>query len=531
MDMTEQQSRSPQPTTDGKPPMRGVARGSVANLVGAAVMAGSNLGLTILITHGVPSATAGLIFSATSLFILATTLGMLGTNTGLVYFIARSRALDRIGHVSRYFRTGAVPVVAVGTLMGAALFVLAPQVADLLNADNAGEATTYLRVLAVFVPFAGIENVTLAAIRGLGSMRANVVVEQLGRSVVQVALVALALLTPTAWTLGLGWALPYAPAALAAYVWWRRDCVRILGPGFADAPVAQVAMGKDGRPHRVGREFWGFTTPRAVASVGQMAIQRLDIVLVAALAGSVEAAIYTAATRFLVVGQMVNRAISSAVQPRLAEALAHDDRKTTNHLYQTSTAWLMIFTWPLFLFFICFGPTVMKVFGSGYQAGSTVIVILAISMLIATGCGMVDMVLTMAGRTSWNLANVLAGLGVNVGLDLWLIPSHGMVGAAIGWAAAIVAQNALALSQTGLTMGLHPFGWSGLLVAGLASACFGLVGAGFRLLWGANLSSLLVALVVGGALYLVGLYLARGPLQLSALRRRSRTRPAPAEIG
>ena len=61
--------------------------------------------------------------------------------------------------------------------------------------------------------------------------------------------------------------------------------------------------------------------------------------------------------------------------------------------------------------------------------------VLAAAMLVATGCGMVDMVLTMAGRTSWNLGNVLLALGVNVGLDLLLIPEHGVLGAAIGLAA------------------------------------------------------------------------------------------------
>ena len=41
-------------------------------------------------------------------------------------------------------------------------------------------------------------------------------------------------------------------------------------------------------------------------------------------------------------------------------------------------------------------------------------VILSLSMLVATGCGMVDMVLIMAGRTSWNLGNALLALAVNL---------------------------------------------------------------------------------------------------------------------
>jgi O-antigen/teichoic acid export membrane protein len=150
-------------------------------------------------------------------------------------------------------------------------------------------------------------------------------------------------------------------------------------------------------------------------------------------------------------------------------------------------------------------------------------------MLFATLCGMVDMVLNMGGRTSWNLGNVLVALGVNLGLDLWLIPIYGFEGAAIGWAAAIVVQNALALSQTGLILGLHPFGRAGLIAVVLNVVCFGVVGALARLTLGPTWWAVLATAVVGGALYLLALWLLRRTLRLDALAglRRSTTATAP----
>ena len=52
-------------------------------------------------------------------------------------------------------------------------------------------------------------------------------------------------------------------------------------------------------------------------------------------------------------------------------------------------------------------------------------VILGLTMLLATACGQVDMVLITTGRSSWSLANGLPPVGVNVGLDLLLIPGTG----------------------------------------------------------------------------------------------------------
>ena len=152
-------------------------------------------------------------------------------------------------------------------------------------------------------------------------------------------------------------------------------------------------------------------------------MQRLDIILVAALVGLRAAAIYTAATRFMVVGQFVNQAVSLPVQPRLSALLAIHDKAGAKALYRVSTTWLVLLMWPLFGACIALAPTYLALFGRGYRDAVAVVVILSLSMLLASACGVVDSVIIMAGRTSWNLATTLLALAVNVGVDLWLIPS------------------------------------------------------------------------------------------------------------
>ena len=85
----------------------------------------------------------------------------------------------------------------------------------------------------------------------------------------------------------------------------------------------------------------------------------------------------------------------------------------------------------------------------------------------ATVCGMVNMLHNMAGRTSWTLANSLVALAVMVVVDLLLLPRLGILGAGIGWAAAIVTNNAVPLTQLWRSMGLHPFGRATLRAAAL----------------------------------------------------------------
>jgi O-antigen/teichoic acid export membrane protein len=212
------------------------------------------------------------------------------------------------------------------------------------------------------------------------------------------------------------------------------------------------------------------------------------------------------------------------VQPRLAEALATGDRRAANHLYQTATGWLVLVTWPLLLLVVLFAPVYLSLFGAAYTSGAPVVVVLASAMLFATGCGMVDMVLAMAGRTSWNLGNVLVALAVTIGLDVVLIPRYGALGAAIGLAAALVVNNLLPLIQVGRSVRLHPFGAGTLTAALLSVGCFGVLPRLVTAVAGTSTVALSVALVLATVTFCAGAWLCRGRLALNAFTRTRRTR-------
>lgn len=502
---------------------RGVGRGGLANLVGAGFAGATGVLVTWLVARALGPEHAGAFFASTAAFVLAGGVAKLGTQTGLVYWPARLRATGRASLLGTSLRTGLVPVGVAAAALGAAMFVAAPPLAHLTagGASGAvlGEHTAGLRALAVFLPVAALADALLTATRGYRAMRPTVVYDRFLRSALQ--LTAVAALTGVAlWTtssvdlsaFAFAWAAPYVPVAVLAGVALRR----IHREG-------RVGAGRSRRVERdaLRRAFWRFTGPRAVASVAQLALQRIDVLLVAALGGLAAAAVYAVAGRFVVLVQFANQGISQAVQPRLAEALAVDDRAAANRLYRTATGWLVLATWPVHLLVITFAPVYLAVFGEGYVAGAPIVVVLAGAMLVATGCGMVDMVLAMAGRTSWNLWNVLLALAVTIGLDVLLIPRYGALGAAVGLAVALLVNNLVPLLQVNRTTGLHPFGRGTLTAAGLALACFGALPQAVAAVAGTTGTALAAALALGAPLYAAAAWRLRDTLALQDFTRRN----------
>ncbi|BCJ52239.1 hypothetical protein Asp14428_37140 [Actinoplanes sp. NBRC 14428] len=498
---------------------RGVARGGLANMAGSALAGGTGVVVTWVVARTLGAEQAGAFFAATAAFVLVGGLAKLGTQTGLVYWPARLRATGRDHLLGPCLRTALVPVLVVAVLLGAALFLAAAPIARLTAADSPhvlAEHTTGLRILAVFLPLQALTDALLTATRGYRAMRPTVTLDRILRSTLQLLCVGAAGVAAL-WTgaslpaFAFAWAVPYLPVAILAAVSLRRIYLAGKPERFRSRRSERLDLRRD---------FWRFTGPRALASVAQLALQRVDVLLVAALGGLAPAAVYAVAGRFVVLIQFANQGISQSVQPRLAEALAVGDRDTANHLYRTATGWLVLVTWPINLLVILFAPLYLGLFGAHYRTGTPVVVVLACAMLVATGCGMVDMVLAMAGRTSWNLYNVLLALVVTAGLDVLLIPRYGALGAAIGLACALVVNNLLPLVQVARAARLHPFGRGTLAAGALSVACFGVLPRLVTAVTGTGTTGLVLATVPAVAAFAAGAWLLRGHLALDAFKPR-----------
>ncbi len=494
-----------------------VARGGALGLVGAAASAVAGFVLVLVVTNAFSTDTAGVFFAVTSAFLVLSAVATLGSETGLARFLLRFEAQGRPGDIPLTIRAAARPALVCSTVVGLALLLFAEPLTRLVGLSGAAGADS-VRVLGVLLPFATASTLLLAVTRAFGLMAPTVVVDQVVRPVAQ-PLLALLVAGSGAGLLALtvAWSLPYALAAVAAAVLYRKFLVRRRDLTGAVPTASYRAL---------RREFWTFTWPRAITRMAQMAIQRVDIVLVAALRSPTEAAIYTAATRFVALGQFGTQAIQQVLQPKFTALLANDEEASLREVYKVAAAWSMTIAWPMYVLVGCAPLAYLGLFGDAYEeSGRTTVVLMSMTMLFAVAVGAADTLLLMAGRSGFSLVNNLVALALDVGLCLWLVPRFGITGAAIAWAASSAVRSLLAVIQCRVTLGVVSFGRPAAIVAAANLVCFALPVLALSFVVEVRWQVLVPACLVLVPLYAAALWWGRRPLMLGVLggllRRRS----------
>lgn len=502
-----------------------IARGGLLNMVGAVVSGALTFAFFIVLGRGLGRAGYGAFVSAMGLFTILSRTAELGADTGLTRMVARYQALGRTADLRRTLVAALVPVLAVSTLFGAALWLWAPELARTFGKGRgSGLIDDYARVLAFFLPASAAVMVVLSATRGFGTMVPTNLVDKLARSALQplLALVAVGLGLGTT-AIALSFAGPIALAFAASCLWlWsllRRAERRRAGVAPAEArPAGELAV-----------RFWRFTAPRGFAGIFQVVILWINTLLLGRLDSTEAAGVFNAATRYITAGLMAGVAVQQVMGPKISELLARRSHERAGAVYQTATTWLVTLTWPLYLTFAIFSPTLLQVFGKGFSGGESTLVVLGLTMLVATGVGTVDVVLLMGGRSSWNLIDTAVALVVGVVLNVLLIPPLGVTGAALAWAASILTRNLASLAQVWIFMRMHPFGPGFPKAAAAAAVCYGGLGLALRLLLGTSLPVLVAYQVLAGCLYLGLLHRHRHDLELPVLWAELRRRRSPRD--
>jgi O-antigen/teichoic acid export membrane protein len=448
------------PATATGPPGATPREVSVDRLLplGAAISQLVTFGVIIVLARVLDATAVGLYIQAYAGLAMLSAVCLAGLRSGLSSAVALRRSSGDEAGLRGTIAVGLGLPTAVAVVCSGLIFGLAPTLLRALSMD--AQLVTPLRLSAVALIFHVFTDSALAATRGFGTTRYFALVSLIAEPLLRVVLTA-GLLWTGAGIRGAMVALvaSSAIAAIAAALVLRR----------LHSPVAARR-----RYDRQQLNLAGVSWLGALATTGLL---WGDVLLLGALRGSDEAGVYAVATRLVALAAMGLPPILAASTSGFAHAVSGGHRAELQWRYTTITGWMARLALPGLVALIVFPRDLLTLFGPGFATAATAAVILACGKLVDAATGPTALVLTLSGRGQVNVLDNVAALLLNVGLNLYLIPRHGIVGAALAWAASIWLLDIARGVQVWFVTGVVPFNLGVLraLVAGNAAMLAALI--------------------------------------------------------
>ncbi|PKN86660.1 MAG: hypothetical protein CVU46_07095 [Chloroflexi bacterium HGW-Chloroflexi-8] len=210
--------------------------------------------------------------------------------------------------------------------------------------------------------------------------------------------------------------------------------------------------------------------------------------------------VYTAASRFSLIGQMFYLSIGNISTPIIADLHSHGETSQMKAYYQTTTRWLLLFNLPVFLTSFLFAKQLLWIFGDDFTTGATSMMILAVGTLAYTSTGVGANILDMTDHPKVNTANAVVMVFITIILNILFVPKWEVVGAAIASAISTVLINIVCLVEVWVLLKMQPYDRSLFkpLAAGVAASLVAILINYFL-----DFPELIQLIVGGGMLWIV----------------------------
>lgn len=328
------------------------------------------------------------------------------------------------GHLDRYralVRGGRLFALAAGTLVAGAGMAGLYFFSEHLTQDYILPA--YLALICV--PLFALTEVQ----DGIGRGQAWIWVGLLPPYVLRPALV-LATMTG-AWLAGLPMTATTAAAAAIVATWGAAMAQTLLLNRKLTKEV-----GEGPRSYHV-RTWFAISLPLVVVAAAELMLQNTDILVVSMYMTPTDVAIYFASAKTMSLIMFVHYAVGSAVANRFAALNARGDTEQLRAFVRDAVNWTF---WPSLaaaVVILALGKPLLWLFGPQFEAGYPVMFILVIGFLFRSSFGPAEVLLSMLGEHQVCAAVLIVSALLNVALNFALVPSFGLIGAAVATSIAL----------------------------------------------------------------------------------------------
>jgi O-antigen/teichoic acid export membrane protein len=122
------------------------------------------------------------------------------------------------------------------------------------------------------------------------------------------------------------------------------------------------------------------------------------------------------------------------------------------------TRWVASASAPIAVTLLALRPELLSLYGPGYSVGATAMTLFVLGHLLNGVVGLTPYVIVMSGRSRLFFWDNLGAAVLNLALALYLIPRHGVTGAAVASLVSLVALQIVFVVQVYRLERVHAFG-------------------------------------------------------------------------
>ncbi len=393
---------------------------SVLIVVGVIVASLGRLVERVIVAHWFSPQRYGEMTIALAIMTIGATISLVGLNDGIPRFISR---YDDDRDVRGVWLFGLGLALLASILVSLVLYLNIDRITIALFETSA--ATDLLSLFVLTIPVTTGLTVGVSALRGMENTRYKLYTKDVLYPCLRILLLV-GLVAGGVNLASVGYAYLVATICTLVVVYLLSNrLVTLVGPV---------------RTHT--RELLAYSAPLIVTMVLSILLTRMDTLMLAEFRTSNEVGIYNAAYPLANSLLMVISSFGYLYLPLTSRLDADGERDEVRKIYRITTKWIYVLTFPAFVVFTVFPNDAVSIFfGADYASGGVALAILSIGFFTSAAAGRNRTTLAALGHTKPILGVDMLTLALNFIVNLLLIPTYGIVGAAIASSGAYVVRN------------------------------------------------------------------------------------------
>jgi O-antigen/teichoic acid export membrane protein len=457
--------------------MLSTAKGGSVLMFGRLVNYVTRFAITFALARLMGAENYGLYNLAVSAGMIAGAISVFGLDSTMTRYIAILNGRNDRRGVWGAIQIGVGGTLLLSVLTSTALFSLSSLIAEYVFHDS--RLAPLLQLASLTVPFLALSDVLAGATRGFKRMSDTVIAQNIAQPLIRLILIVLLALV--------GFSIPVAILAFGA----ADLCASLILLYFLNKRFHLRRSLATGTRHP--GEIIGFTVPLGLSDLMTTFRSYLQTLLIGSLDTIRGVGVFSIANQVNQIGNIFHASMNQSARPLIAELNDQGKQSQVQHIYQTTTRWVVTLNIPMILIVMLFPTQIISIFGKSFVEGAPALAIMGLVNLINVATGMCGMVLDMTGHTRMKLFNTTIRVSVAILANVLLIPRYGVTGAALAALIHEVIANLLPMVELWFLYHILPYNRN--ILKPLAAGSIAAAGALLLRAWVPTSNDLLLTLL------------------------------------